>query len=298
MTASTAMRRIGAPLARISPRHRRWRRLLSSLTLDPDRLPRPVPPPDRADFVICGSPRTGTALATAVLYQPPSVVTVMEPWDGMRLPPDELFASLRAEIAGGSLQRGRLDVAALEARGEVGWCRDGEITSPVPTSPGFRLGVKWPAFWRYLDLLPETQFVVCLRHPVETISSYKRQGGRLGEGLDYDVEFNREMNRELTAATADAAVRRVLLYDYINTRVVPHLDRPNVFTLRYERWFDDRKRLLDELGAFLGVDLSSSRAVIRRPPAPEANLDERELALIEQYCGSTDALGYSLDRSR
>jgi len=65
-----------AAARRLSPRHRRWRRLLDSLTLDPDHLPRPVEAPGTRDFVICGCPRTGTALLTAMLFQPPRVVTV------------------------------------------------------------------------------------------------------------------------------------------------------------------------------------------------------------------------------
>src|SRR5919109_1001972 len=81
-----------------SPRHWRWRRLLRSLDLTTETLERPVASPGPRDFVICGSPRTGTSLAAAALHQPPASLTVMEPWDGMRLPIAPLFASLRDEI--------------------------------------------------------------------------------------------------------------------------------------------------------------------------------------------------------
>ena len=119
----------------ISPKHRKWRRLLRSLTMDPDSMRHPVPEPTARDFIICGAPRSGTSLLAAVLYQPPRVVTVMEPWDGMRLPPADLFASVREEIVQtGWLQKGRLDVEALRSRGEVRWGRDGEFPHPVATS--------------------------------------------------------------------------------------------------------------------------------------------------------------------
>ena len=141
-----------------------------------------------------------------MLFQPPRVVTVMEPWDGMRLPPDELFASLRREVATGRLRRGRLDLSALEHDGAVVWCRDGQREHRVDAAPDHLLGVKWPAFWRYLELLPATRFLVCLRDPAATVHSFALVGGRLSEGLDYETPFNRRMNEALTTATPDPVV--------------------------------------------------------------------------------------------
>jgi hypothetical protein len=278
---------------RLSPRHRRWRRLLAGLALDPDRLARPVPAPDPRGFIICGCPRTGTALLTAMLFQPPAVVTVMEPWDGMRLPPAELFASLRAEVATGRLRRGRLDLDALDREGAVRWCRDGELPRPVAAEPDHLLGVKWPAFWRYLDLLPDTRFIVCLRHPLPVVESFARQGGRLAEGLDYDVPFNRAMNDELLAATADPGVRRVLLYDYINARLLPHLDRETVLVVRFERWFHEPAAVVADVARFLGVELRPDRVQIDAA-AGRAGAAGRTVTLVREHCRTAGALGYTL----
>jgi hypothetical protein len=278
---------------RLSPRHRRWRRLLDSLTLDPDRLPRPVEAPGARDFVICGCPRTGTALLTAMVFQPPRVVTVMEPWDGLRLPPAELFSSLRAEIATGRLGRTRLDLSALERDGSVRWCRDGELSHPVEADPDHLLGVKWPAFWRYLDLLPRTRFLVCLRDPAATIQSFAHVEGRLAQGLDYDTPFNRVMNAALVAATPAPEERRVLLYDYINERLLPHLTQPNVLVVRFERWFTDPTGLLADIGRFLGVELRPGVARIDAGRM-QALRDDETLALVRRYCRTAQALGYAL----
>ena len=276
----------------VLPRHRAWARLLSGLDLDPDLLERPVDPPGEQDFVICGSPRSGTALLVAMLFQPPSVVTVMEPWDALRLPPRELFESLRTEIAStGRLTRGRLDLAALESTGDVVWCRDGELPHPVVTAPDFLLGIKLPAFWRYLDLLPDTRFLVCLRHPAEVVDSYARTGGRLRLGLDYDVPFNRAMNTHLEAVTPDLAERRVRMYDYIHERVLPHLDRPNVLAVRYERWFEDPDGQLRDIEAFLGLGLSRSHVALRRPGSG-GHVDAATRDLLSQFCPTAAALGY------
>jgi hypothetical protein len=277
-----------------SPSYRRWRRLLRSLALDPDQLKRPVRDASPRDFIICGVPRSGTSLLTAVLYQPPEVMTVMEPWDGMRLAPADLFTSIRDEIARtGWLRRGRLDVAALNSKGEVRWGRDGEFPHAVAASRDYLLGIKWPAFYRYLALLPRTKFLVCLRHPVEVINSYSRQGGRLRHGLEYDIAFNKKMNGHLRSATDQDSVRRILLYDYVNLQLAPYIRRPNVFVVRYERWFEDKDRLLQELGRFLGTDLRPGAAVIRRPRP--VDIPASDLELIQRHCTSAAVLGYELD---
>ncbi len=279
----------------LSPAHRRWRRLLAGLTLDPDRLERPVDEPGTRDVMICGSPRSGTALLTAMLWQPPDAVAVMEPWDALRLPPAELFASLREEVErAGRVARTRLDVTALEQGGRVVWCRDGERPVSVRVDADWTLVVKLPAFWRYLELLPDTRFLVCLRDPYETVASYAGTGGRLADGLEYDVPFNRAMNDELVAATDDAAERRALLYEYVNRRILPHLARPNVLAVRYERWWTDPDAQLREISAFAGVDISEAGALIgpaRRRPA----LDPHQVEAIRRVCRSAETLGYPRD---
>ena len=245
---------------------RRWRRILAASRLDPRRLQRPVEEPGPRDFILAGCPRTGTSLLTAMLHQPPNIVTVMEPWDGLRMPPAELFSSLREEIVNtGELSRGRLDLDALR-EGRVEWQQDGERAYPIEVAETFELGVKWPTFWQYLELLPTTRFLITLRDPVEVISSFRRVGGRLEQGLDYDVVFNEPMNRELMAASDDIAVRRALLYQYINSRLLPYLDKDNVFVVRYERWFSDPDRLRREISRFLEVPFAESNVAIREEP--------------------------------
>jgi hypothetical protein len=278
----------------VSPRYRRWKRLLKGLTLDPDQLSRPVSEPSDRDFLICGVPRSGTTLLAAVLFQPPRVVTVSEPWDGMRLPPAELFASLRGEIEEtGMLARGRLDAATLFNEGKVEWCRDGELPHAVDVTDGYLLGVKWPAFWRYLTLLPNTKFLVCIRHPVEVVRSGLKKGGALVQGQDYDIAFNRRMNHELLGVTEDPAIRRVLMYDYINSRILPFLGRENVLTVRYERWLQDPVRMIEEVSSFLGVDVGQGHVSIK-PPREQARVEARDVELIRRHCRTAEPLGYRI----
>lgn len=278
----------------VSPRHRRWHATLRSCQLDPAVLPDPLPAPGPRDFIICGSPRTGTALLAAQMFQPPSIVTVMEPWDGLRLPPATLFDSLRTEVDSGVLRRGRLDVRALRDRGEVCWVGEGHQEVHLSVDADALLGVKWPAFWRYLGRLPATKFLVCLRHPASVVASYRRAGGRLAEGLEYDVAFHRNMNHDLLATTDDPARRRVALFDHISQHVLAHLDDDNVLAVRYERWFQDPERLMEEIAAFLDVDgklWPGPARVSRGTPAPPADED---VQAVVRFCRTAERLGYDL----
>lgn len=284
-------RRAVAPL---SPQHRRWKQFLKQLPLDVDRLPRPLQAPTAQDFIICGSPRTGTTLLAAILCQPPQVTTVMEPWDGMRLAPAELFASLRQEIdRSGKLTRGKLDFQALQEQGEVRWCQEGESVIEMTGTDDYLLGVKWPAYWRYLALLPKTKFLITVRHPFGTIASYKKAGGRVAEGLQYQIKFNAQLNHDLSAATSNVALRRILLYDYVNMRILPYINKDNVFVVRYERWFTESQKLIDELSDFLGTPLTTGYAKLRSPRS-SVDLSMAETALIKSQCQSAELLGYDL----
>lgn len=254
-------------------------------------VPRPseVPTSPR-DFIICGSPRTGTTLAAAQLFQPPTVTTVMEPWDGLRFPPHALFASLREELAQGVLRRGRLDVAALRTDGRVAWTHEGTPFELDPTSSELLVGIKWPAWWQYLDALPDTKFIVCLRHPFEVLDSYRRTGGRLREGSDHPVAMNRAVNARVRASGRSLAVRRATLYETINRYVLGYLDRPNVYPLRYERWRSESDALREEMSDFLNTDLGPWPAKFR--PSEPVAVGRRTKEIVRRHVPVARQLGY------
>ena len=282
---------------RADPEAQAWARLRATLTLDPDELPDPLPAPGERDVLVCGASRSGTTLLSAMLFQPPRSISVMEPWDVFRLPPAEHFAAVRAELRDGVLRSGHLDVAALRRDGSVRTCTRREAHVDVQADEDCVVAIKVPILWRYMNRLPHTRFLVCVRDPREVIASFRRSPGDLAQGLDYDIPFNRVMNAALRAATGDPALRRVLLYDYVYERMLPHLQRPEVFVVRYERWFSDPDVLLGELGRFLGVSLASPLARVREPAnrAPQPAADEEiERELIRACCRTAAALGYEL----
>ena len=276
-------------------RGRKWRRFLRELPLDPDALARPVPAPGERDVMICGFPRSGTTLLAAELFRPPRMVTVVEPWDGMRKAPRELFLGIRDEVAASRrVSPGRLDVAALHKEGRVR--RRVEADNPavdVDLESEAWIGVKWPAFWRYLELLPDTRFLVCVRHPREVIASFRRIGGRLGMGLEFDTRFNSRLNETLLGATSDPAVRRALLYEHIGRAIAAAASRANVLLVHYERWHTDRAALLVEVAEFLDIDTSPPLVGFERPGSVDA-LTASDLDLIREHCGSAKEFGYAL----
>lgn len=279
--------------ARTGPWSRlRWTLFDRSLSLDPAKLPRPVAAPGPRDFVICGAPRTGTTLLCGLLYQEPKVVTVMQPWDGLRKPIDRLFAELRKEIASGRLSSGRLDLAALRETGALVPLSTATKSFPVTVDDDYLLGVKWPVFQRYVELLPETKFLVCARHPAAVVASYTRGAAnpglrRFAKGYPNPNRFNREMVRRLRKATDDAQ-RRLLLFDYHYERVIPQLGRKNVMVVHHERWYTEPGALLAEIGDFLGVPLHPGHVHIEgRPP-----LDDPDAETILRRSLTARFLGY------
>lgn len=282
-----------AVAAQISPRHRRWHKFLREFELDPTEMDLPVAEPGPRDFIMCGSPRSGTTMLCAALFQPPRIITYNEPWDGVRLAPEPLFASLRKEINAGTVARGRLDIPHLLEHGKVQWTLDGEIPVPVSVDNDYLVGVKWPTFWQYLPLLHDTKFLVTARHPFETISSYKKKGGAVLDGLDYAVAFNRRLNDTLSRRTSDPDLRRILLYEHINQEIIRTLDGANALVIQYDRWFEDIEGLRTEISDFLDVDVSFDHLSIRRS-GREVALSDREIALIREHCESAATWGYDL----
>ena len=216
----------------------------------------------------------------------------MEPWDGLRMPPAELFASLRKEIRDtGGMSRGKLDLDALRDHGRIRWTSEGSQSMGFDDVGDVVLGVKWPTFWHYLGRLPTVKFLVCIRDPYEVVASFKRVGGRLGQGLEYAVRFNRKMNRELRDMAPTDWERRIFLYEYIASRAMEFSAEPNVMFVRFERWFDDPDGLVKEMSRFLGVEIDPPKIHIRRPSG-ELSLDRRERDRIAEVCDSARKLGY------
>lgn len=244
---------------------------------------------------MCGMPRSGTTLVCAALHQPPVSVTSMEPWDGLVLPPADLFRRIRSGLRTDGTIPGRLDLDALARDRTARWGDDlPRKVVPEVDPNAVHIGVKWPSYWQLIDRLPTTKFLVCVRRPDEVISSFVGARGALRDGLDYDVPFHADLNQQLRSATRSRAERRAHLYRLVAESVLKYERAPNVLVVRYERWFDDADALLSEIGRFLGFALGSPPVVIgSRRADPNLRLTRRDRIAIDRICGDVASeLGY------
>jgi hypothetical protein len=274
-------------LSRVKGANRAFDRHVRSLDYRPTRQERAI---GNRDVIICGSPRSGTTLLAAQLFQPPSVVSLMEPWDGLRMAPADLFDAIRANLRNGKVPGGRLDLDALRTDRAVEWTE--EHTAQVGwVADDVVLAVKWPAWWQYLDRLPSGRFLVTVRHPYEVLDSYERTGGHLREGQDYPAALNEDVNRRVRQlAGRNLARRRAALYETVNRALLQHLHRSDVFVVRYERWYSEPDELRFELEEFLNCELGPWPAAIRSHGARPVTEDLRMLVI--QQVPVARELGY------
>ena len=92
-------------------------------------------------------------------------------------------------------------------------------------------------------------------------------------------------------------LRRVLLYATISERLRPYLEAPNVFVVRYERWFEDSAALQRDIGDFLEVELPACPVRLREPGEPAA-LTSAEKEMIRTHARVAEAFGYDVGEVR
>lgn len=242
--------------------------------------------------VLCGCPRSGTSLLSASLFQAPRMVTVMEPWEGLRLPPSDLFAWFRAEALRGRVPRTRLDMGALQGSGRVAWNQRPEDFPVQGADRSTLYGVKWPCFWQLLGASAHVKFLVCVRDPASVVASMGRQSGRLPLGLDYDVPFNRELNARLQGVGGGAQKCCIAHFDAVYEHALQFVGSRNVMWVRYERWFQDPSAQLSEISEFLGADLTLSPVRIEGAAEPMLTAGGSDAAAIRAMSATAARLGY------
>ncbi len=299
MTGPRLRDRLSAALDRLAPssfrkgvEEREQRELAnSSLELHAARAQLGAAGASQQNVILCGCPRSGTSLLAAALFQPPEMVTVMEPWIGLRETPLALFASLRKELESGRLPSTRLDLRALSARGHVAW-NEGDQAHRVDSGPRSLLGVKWPCYWQLLGASTAWKFIVCVRDPAAVVSSMGRQKGRLRLGLDYDVPFNRGLNQRLLLAHEEDERRRIAHFDEVYGHALEYAEDRNVLFARYERSFEAPTTLLEEISSFLDRDLTRTHVRVQGAPEPVLAKHGSTAAEIRAMSRTSARLGY------
>jgi hypothetical protein len=269
---------------------------------------------ERPDVVITGIPRSGTSLLCRLLHDLPDCVVVNEPaeifepltqcenpyWLAL------FYRDLRQKIQGGEeienkLAHGRVveDTSVHDARVRY---------RPSVGRPDFLLGTQntlaYLARLRVImRAMPNAPVVLCIRHPLDTIASWKWSFSHLREVRLQDFPVAYCENPFLTgverrrlqaiAETESVAVRRALLWAHLAETVIEHAG--HVVLIRYE----DLVAAPDtELARILAarVPLERSRPPITlQPRSHRGLLDQADLDAVSDLCRSPAAeLGFSM----
>jgi hypothetical protein len=229
-------------IAQAMRREPNWHRLGGKLTR------RPQKPRTRnfSDGVITGIPRSGTSYLCRLLNNLPEHVVINEPGD--------IFSPLTQQAPGQriacyyrDLRRRILDGEPIENKTDGGQIisdtamLDVRTSAPIPVqTEDFMIWTKNTLAYlnrlpQLLNAMPEATFVACVRHPVDTISSWARTFPHL---RDADVErfpvgypsdpLLSPLQREqlaVIAACADLQRRRAMLWNYLASIILQHSER-------------------------------------------------------------------------
>jgi len=298
---------------RPNPPRRRWfgvgSRSAAAAMLSPS-------PSSRHDLIITGIPRSGTSYVCKILDSFDNVAVVNEPallFDGLRYSADPwtvpvLHADLRARIDAGECVQNKLD-----ARGELT-----EDTAVQETLAGYRPSLRdgqWVlatkntlAYMARLEgilrLMPHARVVACVRHPLDTMASWKGTFSHLAEGdpsalpvgglADPFLPSRMRDGLQDIARLTEPAMRRAAWWRLLAAEILRWGDRIQI--VRYEDLVSDpaegMQQLLGPLAAAAGAPaqplLASSVRTARRQGLEEA--DWRAVATL--CAGVAEVFGY------
>lgn len=268
--------------------------------------------------ILTGVPRSGTSFLCALLARLPEVAVVNEP--------AEIFAPLQSQSPphGVALYYRETRRRILDGEPVDNKVRDGVLVEdtaladgrepwlPVVTRPDFLLATKNTLAYlarlpQLRRALPRAAIVACVRHPFDTVASWKRsfphlasadmERQALGHSRDELLgEPARRRLREIAAAEAPA-LRRALLWRHLAELILD--SRPLLTLLRYEALAARPEETLRGLM----LSIAPGRPFAPSAPLPASaprcrreNLDAEDIAALRGVCAQTAAeLGYDLD---
>ena len=254
--------------------------------------------PNARDFAITGLPRSGTTYLSAVLHDPPRVVTISDPAGAFRrfhrehgVDPAllDFFGDFRRRVQAGEPIPTLEGTPGFEGTGRVDTWNQKKRLAAVAAERDFHLGLKNPEiFLAHLGHLLDAglRCAVSVRHPVAVIHSWSRRAGKLADG-DSPVFRSR---------APDAIGRRIELHNHLVDEIRAQLGAPGLLLVRHEDWFRDAD-LLGRVCSFLGLP---PRRTLRPPPIPAEppSLADDEVERILAECTSAAELGYPLGDGR
>lgn len=297
-----------APKPPILSRVGNW---LKDPTLRQMRTPRTLLP----ELIITGIPRSGTSYLCKLAHSAKNCVVINEPGEifaplsqqaapwGVAI----FYEELRRDILIGKpvsnkLVRGEFieDTALVDAL---------ESYTPQVSRADFLLGTKNTLAYlarlpQLRRVMPQVSIVACVRHPLDTIASWKTSFAHLA-GANLEIQLvghsrdelmtgaQRRRLREI-AATPHPALRRALMWRHLAELILEN--RHHLLVLRYESLvtqpMESLRRVFDSMPLMPKLKLPDHIS----PSAPRHKLealDEDDLACIRGICAQTAAeLGY------
>lgn len=305
-----------------------WRSLLQPYVLPPRKTgwrdhfrPASSPASDcrtaaaAPDLLITGLPRSGTSYLCSLLNRQADCAVINEP-AGIFAPLAQqatpyglliIYRDFRQRILDGHAVENKLhngefieDTAVVDKL---------ELWSPAVTRPDFLLATKNTLAYlarlpQLRRALPQAVIAACVRHPLDTIASWKTSFSHLaaadleaqavGHSRDPLLSGAQRRRLEEVAATTSPALRRALLWRHLAELILEN--RSRLILLRYEDMVADPTAALNQLFTsmptasrpILSASVAASSARFKREV-----LDDADLAAIRGICGQAAAeLGY------
>ena len=282
-------------------------------------LPPPARPPHH-DLIVTGIPRSGTSHVCKTLDSFDNVAVINEPallFEGLRYAADPwtvplLHADLRARIDAGEHVPNKLD-----CRGEL--TEDTAVQETLAGySPRLRDG-QWLlatkntlAYMARLEgilrLMPHARVVACVRHPLDTLASWKGTFSHLAEGdpsalpvgglADPFLPAHLRDGLQGIVRLTDPAMRRAAWWRLLAAEILRWGDRIEI--VRYEDLIADpaagMRQLLGPLTGVAGTPAEPLRPSLVRTARRQC-LDEADWRAVAMLCGSVaEAFGYDCSR--
>jgi len=278
-------------------------------------LPKPpsfFPP----EAIITGIPRSGTSYLCRLLHSLPDCVVINEP--------TQIFEPLKNNLTYWQvatfyreLRRDILDAKPIENKLSNGQLIEDTAVIDVRTSsqpqvsrPDFLLCTKNTLAYmarlpQLRQVLPHAPIIACVRHPLDTIASWKTSFPHLKQALvtefpvghvhdPFLAQWQQQRLAEI-AATPEEALKRALLWRYLAEIVI--MNAHQLIVVRYEELVTQPVTVLKTILRSIenAPPLLSKTAQIKPSTVRQQRqvLDENDLQAIGDVCGeSAVALGY------
>lgn len=294
--------------------HPDWARILQPYAIPNRPRPARIAMPE---LIITGVPRSGTSYLCRLIHEVPDCVVINEP--------PEIFVPLAEQPIpwGVALRYREVRRDVLDGQPIANKLYHGEFIedtavidnietySPRVDRADFLLGTKNTLAYlaRIPGLrkaLPGALIVACVRHPIDTIASWKStfahlaagdlEGQMLGHSRDRLLTEAQRERLAQVAATPSQAKRRALLWNHLALLVLE--SRAQLMLLRYEDVVADPASSLREVYASIPRMFEKVRMPAMRPSSARSKrsvLDAEDLHEIAATCAATAAqLGYSI----